>query len=282
MSMDHTSDGGVANAAASPQSGGWGPPTGDPQPEPAPSVETMAAMVRDLIDGGGPSIVYQPIVHIETGKVLGAEALSRFPAGVSTGEWFEYAGAAGLGADLEMIAARNALTILDEQSRKRLGWEMVGINISPRTLADRRFDDLLSEHTGRHVVLELSHQDEPDWPTLRGYLDRARQLGARIAVNAMATDPAAQFQRLIEIGPDIVKLPTSYTSTLVDNHRRRDVADDFLRMCIRRGVFVIGVGVEQESDLAVLREVGVEGAQGYFLSEPRPLAHFEFATTRHS
>lgn len=239
--------------------------------------------VRDLIEAGGPSIVYQPIVHIETGKVIGAEALSRFPAGSSTGQWFETAALLGVGADLEMSAAHNALKILDAAGRERLGWELVGINISPHTLRDPRFDQLLSDHIGPQVVLELTHHDElPDWPTLRGYLNRARQLGAWIAVNAVSGDPAAQFQRLIEIAPDIVKLHTSYTSTLIDNHARRGVADEFLLSCTRHGVFVIGVGVEQPTDLAVLREVGVEGAQGYLLGKPVPLADFERRDNRWS
>jgi EAL domain-containing protein (putative c-di-GMP-specific phosphodiesterase class I) len=158
----------------------------------------------------------------------------------------------------------------------RLGWEFVGINISPHTLVDPRFDELLEDQIGRHVVLELTdHARQPDWPILRGYLERARDLGARIAVNALTSDPSGQFQRVIDIAPDIVKLDTAYTSTLLDNRRSRGVAEEFLLACSRRGVFVIGVGVEEPWQLDALRELGVDAAQGYLLGRPQPIDSFE-------
>ena len=55
----------------------------DPEPD--------FVVLRELLDAGGPSIVYQTITHIDTGKVLGAEALSRFPA------WFQYASVVRVG-----------------------------------------------------------------------------------------------------------------------------------------------------------------------------------------
>lgn len=228
--------------------------------------------LRDLLDGGGPSIVYQTITHIDTGKVLGAEALSRFPAGFSTRQWFELADAVELGAELEMSAAITALAALDAVTRRRLGWEFVGINLSPQTLRDRRFNALLAGEIGRHVVLEFTDQRQrPDWTTLRADVDRARDLGARIAVSGLTCDPGTQMQRLVDLAPDIVKLDAGYTATLVGDRADRGQAEEFLLNCTRSGMFVVGVGVEQPADLDVLRELGVEAAQGYLFGQPRPI-----------
>lgn len=231
--------------------------------------------LRDLLDAGGPSIVYQTITHLETGKVLGAEALSRFPAGSSPRQWFELADAVDLGAELEMSAAVTALTTLDEPTRRLLGWEFVGINLSPQTLRDPRFNALIGGQIGRHVALEFTDQrQQPDWPTLRGHIDRARDLGARIAVNALTADSDTQMRRLIELAPDIVKLDAGYTAALVENRNNRGQAQEFLLNCTRGGTFVVGVGVEKLADLDILRELGVEAAQGYLFGQPRPIGSY--------
>jgi EAL domain-containing protein (putative c-di-GMP-specific phosphodiesterase class I) len=229
--------------------------------------------LKKLLDAGGPSIVYQTITHIDTGTVIGAEALSRFPVGSSPRQWFELAHTVGLGAELEMSAAITALAALDTVARQELGWEFVGINLSPHTLRDRRFHDLIATEIGRHVALEFTDQrQQPDWSTLRTYVDHARDLGARIAVNALTCDPGTQMQRLIELAPDIVKLDAGYTATLVGNPKHRGQAQEFLLNCTRGGMFVVGVGVENPADLDVLRELGVEAAQGYLFGQPQPLA----------
>jgi EAL domain-containing protein (putative c-di-GMP-specific phosphodiesterase class I) len=238
----------------------------------APAFRTIA----DLIANGGPSMVFQPIVHIDTDRLLGAEALSRFPTALGTELGFELAVSVGLGAELEMSAARNALATVDHTTQTALGWEFVGINISPRTLLDVRFYELVAERVGPHIVIEVSDPREcTDWALLKRCVDRVRDLGCRVAVNSLTCDPAAQFDRLREVAPEIIKLDRSYTSTLIENHgRRRGIAEEFLRKCIKRGVFVVAVGVEQASDVAGLAELGVEAVQGYAFGKPQPIGCF--------
>ncbi len=263
----------------------WGPAISEaPNPLRQPGVDVDGprldrepdyVALRELLDRGGPSIVYQTITHIDTGKVLGAEALSRFPAGFSTRQWFELAELVGLGAELEMSAAMTALAAVDAVTRRRLGWEFVGVNLSPQTLRDGRFKALLAGEIGRHVVLEFTDQRQrPDWPTLRADIDRARDLGARIAVSGLTCDPGTQMQRVVELAPEIVKLDAGYTATLVANRDHRGQAEEFLLNCTRSGMFVVGVGVEQPADLDVLRELGVEAAQGYLFGKPRPIESY--------
>jgi len=271
--LTHSPD--LQGTLAAPEALAHPPGPGDEYGERSPDSEPDYRALRNLLDAGGPSIVYQTITHIDTGKVLGAEALSRFPAGFSPRQWFELADVVDLGAELEMSAAIKALTTLDSATRRQLGWEFVGINLSPHTMRDPRFNGLMAGEIGRHVALEFTDQrQQTDWPTLRTYIDRARDLGARIAVNGLTCDPGTQMQRLIELAPDIVKLDAGYTATLVGNRDDRGQAAEFLLNCTRRGMFVVGVGVEKPADLDVLRELGVEAAQGYLFGQPRPIVTY--------
>jgi EAL domain-containing protein (putative c-di-GMP-specific phosphodiesterase class I) len=230
--------------------------------------------VRDLLDSGGPSIVYQPTLHIETGRVIGAEALSRFP-GAGPRQWFAAAEAAGIGPQLEIAAARKALTITDGPTRERLGWDFVGVNLSPSTLLDPLYLDLLDRRIGRFVVLELSDDGgEAGWSQVRGVLERVRDLGGRIALNALKFDTHGQLTRLVEFAPDIVKLDVTYTSALMAPGGERGLAEQLLLECTRGGMFVVGVGVERQSQLDVLRELGVDAAQGYAIGRPQAIENF--------
>ena len=63
-----------------------------------------------LINAGGPTVVLQPIVELASGRRVGAEALSRFPAewGLPPDVCFEQAHDAGVGDELELLALSGA------------------------------------------------------------------------------------------------------------------------------------------------------------------------------
>lgn len=244
----------------------------------APDADQFEQMLDELIAAGGPSIVYQPIFVIESDRMIGVEALSRFPDGLNPGEWFDYAAAIGRGPELETIAARNALAPLDEQRRAELGWHVVGVNVSPETLSDPAFTRTLRPYLGRHVAIELTHRSGPvDADTLQAQIAHSRHLGVRVAVNSVECDPVTQQRYLLEIQPEIIKLDPAFTR-LLNSGNRRELAQQTLIRCQQGGAFVIAVGVEEERDLSRLRRLGVEGAQGYLLGKPRPLDELAAAT----
>ncbi len=240
--------------------------------EQEPDRDDFGRRLDELLASGGPAIVYQPVVLIGTDRIIGVEALSRFPAGMNPGQWFDFAASVGRGAELETIAARNALAPLDDARRREIGWEVISVNVSPSTLSDPAFTQTLAPHLGRHVVLELTDRSgRADYPTLRARLDRARELGVRIAVNSVECDPVSQLDYLIRLDPDLIKLDPEFTRLLLRSEDRRELARRTLLSCQQHGAFVIAVGVEQPEDLDALTSLGVEAAQGYLFSKPRPL-----------
>lgn len=242
------------------------------KPAGAPDPADFDRMLDELMAAGGPSIVYQPVYLIESDQMIAVEALSRVPAGLNPGEWFDYATAIGRGPELETVAARNALAPLDADRRKELGWHSIGVNVSPETLSDPAFTSTLRPHLGSHVAIEISQRGgSVDVITLQHQIARARELGVRIAVNSVECDPMTQQQYLLQIQPEVVKLDPAFTRLLLDSENRRELAERTLLGCQQHGAFVIAVGVEEQRDLKRLRRLGVEGAQGYLLGEPLPL-----------
>lgn len=236
----------------------------DPRP-------TTREILLDVIDQGGPQIVFQPIHHLETGQIIGAEALSRFPLDLTTMQWFEEAYRLGLGADLELSAVAATVDRLDEATWGRIGWNFIGLNVSPALVFDERFSAVIAGYPGDRLMIELTEQSTTvAYVALRQRLEGLRDLGMRIAVNSVKCEPT-NLVRLLDIAPEIIKLDVSFTAALVREPGRRALASDILRDCIRAGVFVVAVGVEHDDELAVLRKLGVDAVQGHLFGQPRSI-----------
>ena len=139
-------------------------------------------LMGQVLDGDGLAIVYQPIVELATGSVVGVEALARFghePVRPPD-EWFAEARELGLAQPLELLSVQQSLGVVE-----RLPGEcFVSVNVSPDTAMTDELVALLSEVSGDRLVLELTEHDEiSDYEWLRPWLDRHRARGVRIAVD---------------------------------------------------------------------------------------------------
>lgn len=219
-----------------------------------------------VIAAGGPTVLLQPIVDIATGERVGAEALSRFPAGWGKAPDVVFAEAhrIGRGDELELLALRGAAAHLN-----RVGG-YVSMNVSPATLVTDECRALLAGLPAHRVVLELSEHDPVhDYDALRAALTPLRAAGLRLAID----DVGAGFSSLRHIvltTPDIIKLDRSIVAgTSTDPVLRTLVGSlvEFARGC---GSRVVAEGIETAADADALRAAGVGYGQGWHFGRPGP------------
>ncbi len=226
--------------------------------------------IMAVIAGGGPSIVFQPVVHIETSTVIGAEALSRFPGSHGPGYWFQCADELGLGIELELSAAGAACRRLETATWGRGGWDFVGLNVSPSVVVDDRFRDLVAGSVPDRIMIELTEEVGVIGPfAVRSRLDSLRERGVRVAANAIRCT-WADVHRTLATEPEILKLGTDFTAALVRDPARHDEARAILDQCRRHGAFVVAVGVEHADELVTLGQLGVDAAQGHVFGWSAP------------
>jgi len=225
--------------------------------------------VTAVLEMGQPTMVYQPICRLDDPQVVGVECLSRFDLEPKRppDQWFAEAAEIGLGIRLELNAILTALSELQDVA----GDFYVSLNVSPATIISGDILGYLDGIDYRRIVLEVTeHSLVEDYALLQEYLLPLRAQGIRIAVDDAGAGYAS-MRHVLAIQPEIIKLDMSLTRGIDSDSPRRALASALIRFAHDIGSLVIAEGVETQAESRALRGLGVDDAQGYFLSRPLPL-----------
>jgi EAL domain-containing protein (putative c-di-GMP-specific phosphodiesterase class I)/CheY-like chemotaxis protein len=214
-------------------------------------------------------MVYQPIVELESGRIVGLEALARFPGEPtrSPDEWFDEAVEVGLGAPLEAAAVRLALPALDSLPDD----VFLSVNVDPREAGSPELIDALGRWPAGRIVIELTERAAAsDYPRLREALDRLRRSGSRVAVD----DAGAGFSSLrhiLELGPEIIKLDMNLVRDIDSEPSHRALASALVGFASATGSDLVAEGVETAEEARTLSSLGISLIQGFFAARPGPI-----------
>jgi EAL domain-containing protein (putative c-di-GMP-specific phosphodiesterase class I) len=226
------------------------------------------------------SMVYQPIKEIDSGEVVGFEALTRFRASPARAPdvWFNEAAEVGLGEALEIRAIEKGL-----QALHRLPSHLyVSCNVSAEVVLKGGLGGALDRVPLPRVLLEITeHASVHDYDPLVTALAGLRERGLRLAVDDAGAGYAS-FRHILSLQPDVIKLDTSLTRNIDSHLGRRALASAFIGFAHETGSRLVAEGVETEQELKTLRALGVHKVQGYFVGRPAALDDVlaELATER--
>ncbi|MGY1745291.1 EAL domain-containing protein [Blastococcus sp. SYSU D00695] len=230
---------------------------------------TLSALLPDcrplLADPADLALVFQPIVDLPAARVVGYEALSRFPGTAAPDVWFAAARDAGIGAELEALALHRALA-----ARAALPpGAFLTVNVSPHllgappvTAALATVDDL------RGVVVELTeHTPVTDLAAVRREADRLRARGALIALDDVGTGWSG-LHLMATVRPELVKLDRALVRDVDGDPVRLALAETVGDLAGRIGARLLAEGVETAAELAAFARLGTPLAQGWLLGRP--------------
>jgi len=223
--------------------------------------ETIVATLAERSFGP----VFQPLVELATGEIVGHEALTRFESGRRPDQVFADAQRVGLGVDLELETLRIAL----EAARGLPAGRWLDVNVSPQLLDDPDALRTILRRADRPIVLEITeHEVIADYDAFRAAV---RTLGhdIRLAVDDAGAG-VANFGHIIDLGPDFVKLDQSLIRR-VNAHLGRQALIVGMRYFSRAsGCRLVAEGIETEDEAKTLKELGVEFGQGHWFGHPEP------------
>jgi EAL domain-containing protein (putative c-di-GMP-specific phosphodiesterase class I) len=132
--------------------------------------------------------------------------------------------------------------------------------------------NLVKKHAAeeRQARIRPEHAPVDDYDRLLEALHPLRQRGLRLAVDDAGAGYST-LQHILCLRPDLIKLDMSLTRNIDTDTARRALAAALIRFARDTGSRIIAEGVETTSEMATLRSLGVEKAQGYFVSPPLPL-----------
>ena len=228
------------------------------------SREEQQAEIGALLEGGGAiRPVFQPIVLLTSGEVIGYEALARFAGSERPPDaWFAQAHRCGLGPMLEAEALQAAL-----RRPGRPQGTLLSLNVSPSALSSRDVLGVLPQDL-RGILIEITeHERFSDQPAFAAALSTVRERGALIAVDDAGAGYAG-LHHLMRLRPDVIKLDRGLIDGIAADDVKAALIESFASFARRTGAELCAEGIENLDDLGALRELGVRYGQGYAFARP--------------
>jgi diguanylate cyclase (GGDEF)-like protein len=244
----------------------------------------LEVRLKNALKHGGLRLHYQPVIDIQSGKLIGAEALVRLDdsngKAVGPDRFIPIAEAAGLIGELgDWVAA--------EACRQHALWLSQGmqltiaINVSPLQFRQPTYAEKLSSilsDTGMDpACLEIEVTESAVMENIDEavkILNRIKSLGVKVALDDFGTGYSS-LSSLTSLPLDKLKIDQSFVRRIERHQASRAVVEAIIALGRSLRLDVHGEGIESEKTLRYLRKHGCNQAQGYWFS--RPLSAPEFS-----
>jgi len=228
---------------------------------------------------------YQPEIDIITGVVVGVEALVRWErpgdAPRSPISFLPVAEETGLIVPLGQEVLQQACA----QARRwhaELGPRAptMWVNVSARQLASLDLIHMVEEAvrtlpTPAALGLEITETDiVPDDDLSRRTMDALVDIGVKLAIDDFGTG-FASLSYLWRFPAHVVKIDQSFVRRMEDDREATVLVKAMIEMAHSLGKSIVAEGVETDAQLARLKALGADTAQGYLLGRPQPAAEID-------
>jgi diguanylate cyclase (GGDEF)-like protein len=245
----------------------------------------MEDALRNAIEKQEFELYLQPMLDLDCGKIVKAEALIRWnhPNGhvVSPDEFIPLAEQTGLIIPMGKWVIKEACSILQQLSAK--GEEIkLSINLSPRQVSDRQLFEFIKNSVEKAQVdpqrleLELTEGVLIDnYDKVNYLLDEVRKLGITVSIDDFGTGYSS-LAYLQKLPIDRLKIDKSFVKELTENSNDSDGAIILAVIAIARSLRleVIAEGVETTLQKDFLKLNNCNIVQGYLFSRPVPYDDF--------
>ena len=228
---------------------------------------------------------YQPVLALETRAIVGVEALVRWhsPSGklVTAERFVPVAEATGLIAPIGEF-------VLREACRQTAEWERAGmlpdgfitwVNVSGKQVSDGEVESLVKHELARsglsprRLGLEVTETavvlDGHAGERARAELRNVHDLGVRIAIDDFGTGFSSLGQ-LRRFPVDVLKVDKSFVQGVELDARDAAITANLASLAHALGLVAIAEGIESDAQLAAVKDLGCDHAQGFLFARPMP------------
>ena len=218
--------------------------------------------------------VYQPIVSLKDGEIMGYEALSRLDLEgclINPEEFFHLAEEEDCLWRVEELCRKKSL---ENAVNKRTGIKLF-LNVDPDVMKDPQFregvtcrflrkyrlspEDIVFEITERNSI-----QDEESFrKVIRHYQNQTFQ----IAIDDFGNGYAG-MNRICALEPEYIKIDMEIVRGIDTDNLKKSLVESMIQFCAKNNIHLIAEGIETKEELKTLIKLGVFYGQGYYLKRP--------------
>lgn len=236
------------------------------------------AELRRAIQAREFALVYQPVLGLASDRFSYAEALVRWRhperGNVAPDEFIPLAEATGLivplGEQILDLAVAQATAWRATVPHLRITVNLSAVQLGMPHFADHAVERIEAAGLSDRIVFEVTESAlMENFETGRAALECFRRAGSRIVIDDFGTGHSS-LARLDELPADGLKVDRKFIQRLTADGPTSTVVRAIVEVGKAYGMVVTAEGVEDAETLQALRELGVDYAQGFFLSRPEP------------
>jgi EAL domain-containing protein (putative c-di-GMP-specific phosphodiesterase class I)/GGDEF domain-containing protein len=232
--------------------------------------------IKDILDSKSISPLFQPIIDISNATVFAHEALVRGPVGTklhSPISLLSSAQLAGLLPEVESLCREIALSRYAE-SKNQI---KLFVNISPTCLmlTNSQFEFNIKQLERfnlkpRDIVIEITEGSTiNDFSVLKDTVARYKANGFGIALDDLG-EGFSSLRLWSEIQPDFVKIDKHFITNIQNDSIKQEFVRAIQKIATESGSQTIAEGIETREELAVIKDLKINYAQGFLLGRPMP------------
>lgn len=267
-------------SALSALQGGTGAAPAPALPDEAAGVGKMRleSQLRDALERGGLDVRYQPLLDVASGRVAGFEALVRWThperGPISPAEFVALAEETSLivpvGEYVFDTACAAARAFIDAAGRPLF----VAVNVSARQLrAPGLLERVIARVDGAglprgSIKIEITESQALDPVLMQGFIALCHGHGMKVALDDFGTGYSHLTQMHL-LRFDTVKVDQAFVRGMLADPRSMAIVEAIVAMSKALGASIVVEGVESEAELAVLRRLECDYAQGWLVGKPQ-------------
>lgn len=236
--------------------------------------ESEKNQFREILSSKKVSSVYQPIVNLKTGEVVGYEALSRGPVGTnfySPIALIEMATKLDLLWELELLFRQKAL----EGIKEMRGGQMLFLNVDPNVIKSPEYKTGMTQAFLKaygadkiQIVFEITERTAiTDYQAFQELLDNYRSQGYLIAIDDVGAGYSG-LNTINQVRPNYIKIDMSLVRNIDKDTFKQSLLKAFVETSKSTHLKIIAEGIETKEELKTLILLGVDAGQGYYIQKP--------------
>ncbi len=230
--------------------------------------------LREIIEKRQLHALFQPVLNMQTGEIIGYEGLIRGPSDSplhSPLTLFRVARANNLTVEVEHMCRS---VVLERFAALSLSGKLF-LNVSPECLCQpgvKHGETLGYLHQygidPKRVIIELTENYPTfDYDLMREAVRHYRDMGFQIAIDDLG-EGFSSLRLWSELRPDYVKIDRHFIHGINHDPVKLQFVRSITEIAEKTGTQVIAEGIETQSELLLVRDLGIRLGQGYHIARP--------------